>query len=320
MTLTSPETRHAQSNGIEIAYETFGDPGDAPVLLVMGLGTQMIAWPDELCADLAARGHFVVRFDNRDVGLSTHLSHLAAPTTRDLLLRRRRPPYRIKDMAADMAGLLDELGLDSAHVVGASMGGFIAQTFALKYPQRTRSLTLIMTSTGSRRVGQARPRLLVQLLRRRVAADRESAMLATLETFRVIGSPGFVRDEDYLRDLSGRSYDRAYDPRGYRRQLGAVVAQPDRTKQLARLDVPTVVLHGLADPLVRPSGGKALARTIPGAKFIGFPAMGHDLPRDLWPKFVDAIAVVAARGESRRSAEPAASAEPSSDSFGNRVD
>ena len=261
----------------------------------------MIAWPDEFCADLAARGHFVVRFDNRDVGLSTHLSHLHAPTTRDLLLRRRRPPYTIEDMAADMAGLLDQLELQSAHVVGASMGGFIAQTFALRYPQRVRSLTLIMTSTGSRRVGQARPRLFIRLLRRRVAPDRDSAMLATLETFRIIGSPGYPRNEDYLRDLSGRSYDRSYDPRGYRRQLGAVVAQPDRTAQLARLDVPTVVLHGLADPLVRPSGGQALARTIPGAQFIGFAGMGHDLPRDLWPKFVEAITAVAARGEAHRS-------------------
>ncbi|GAC1322640.1 MAG: alpha/beta hydrolase [Mycobacteriales bacterium] len=300
MTTTSPETRTAQSNGIEIAYETFGDRSDPAVLLVMGLGTQMIAWPDELCADLASRGHFVVRFDNRDVGLSTHLSALPAPTPRDLLLRRRRPPYTIDDMAADMAGLLDQLELDSAHVVGASMGGFIAQTFAVLFPKRVRSLTLIMTSTGSRRVGQARPRLLVRLLRRRIADGRDSALEATVETFRIIGSPGYPLDEDYLRDLSGRSYDRAYDPRGYLRQLGAVIAQRDRTRRLARLDVPTVVLHGLADPLVRPSGGKALARTIPGARFLGFPGMGHDLPRALWPTFVDAIAAVAARGEARR--------------------
>ncbi len=219
-----PETQYAAANGLKLAYETFGRDIDPAVLMIMGLGTQMIAWPDELCQDIADRGHYVIRFDNRDVGLSTHLSGQRAPSMGELLLKRKDPPYKIGDMAADAVGLLDALGIDAAHIVGASMGGFIAQMVAGMYPDRVRSLTLIMTSTGSRVVGYPKPQVFTRLLRRRIANDATDAMDAIVETFRIIGSQGYAFDEEYLRDLAGRSYQRAYDPGGYLRQLAACLS------------------------------------------------------------------------------------------------
>ena len=291
-----PDTQYAAANGLKLAYETFGSPDQPPVLLIMGLGTQMIAWPDEMCEQIADRGFYVIRYDNRDIGLSTHLDELPTPSMRDILLRRR-PPYKVSDMAADGVALMDELGIDSAHVVGASMGGFIAQIIAGKYPNRVRSLTLIMTSTGSRLVGHPRPQLIRHLFTRRVINDRSDAEQAVIETFALIGSKGYALDEDYLRDLAGRSYDRSLDRRGYLRQLAAVMAQRNRTKFLRDIRVPTLVMHGLDDPLVNVSGGLALAKHIRGAQFVGFKGMGHDLPRELWPRFADEICAIAARGE-----------------------
>ena len=296
-TTATPTTQRVAANGIELAYETFGDRGDPPVVLVMGLGTQMIAWPDALCEQIAAGGRYVVRYDNRDVGLSTHLHGKRAPDVKDILLRRKRPVYRVDDMADDLIGLLDALGLDKAHVVGASMGGFIAQTAAIAHPDRVRSLTLIMTSTGSRRVGQARPKLITRLMGKRGTLDREAAMALAVETFGVIGSRGALFDAEHVRDLAGRSYDRAHDPSGYVRQLGAVLAQSNRTKALTKLQVPTLVMHGLHDPLVNVSGGIALAKLIRGAKFVGFSGMGHDMPRRLWSQFADEILLITKRGE-----------------------
>jgi pimeloyl-ACP methyl ester carboxylesterase len=288
------------ANGIELAYETFGDAGAPPVVLIMGLATQMIAWPDELCDGLARCGFLVIRFDNRDVGGSTHLRDVPPPRLADIVVRRRPPPYSIGDMADDVVGLIDGLGLDDVHLVGASMGGFIAQTVALEHASRVRTLTLIMTSTGSRRVGQPKPRVYAQLLRPRMAADRSAAMSAVVETFRLIGSRGFAFDEEYLRDLAGRSWDRGYEPAGSRRQLAATASQPNRTAALRRITVPTLVIHGLHDPLVAPSGGLAIARAIPNSRFVGFSGMGHDLPRALWPEFVREIAALARLGEQCR--------------------
>ena len=293
--MTAPTVSRVSSNGIELAYETFGDPASPPVVLVMGLGTQMIAWPDRLCADLAEGGRFVVRYDNRDVGLSTHLDDLPTPDVKDVLLRRRRPAYFIDDMAADLLGLLDALGLDRAHLVGASMGGFIAQTAALAHPERVRSLTLMMTSTGSRRVGQAKVVLAPKLLSRRGRMERDEAIESTVATFRLIGSKGVLFDEGHLRDLAGRSYDRSHDARGYVRQLGAVVAQRNRTRPLTELAVPTLIMHGLHDPLVSVSGGLALARLIRGSKFVGFSGMGHDLPPALLDDFAREILLITSR-------------------------
>jgi len=291
-----PETQYAAANGLKLAYETFGDKKQPAVLLIMGLGTQMIAWPDEMCEQIAGRGFHVIRYDNRDIGLSTHLDDLPTPSMRDILLRRK-PPYKVSDMAVDGVALMDDLGIDSAHVVGASMGGFIAQTMAGKFPGRVRSLTLIMTSTGSRLVGYPRPQLIRHLLARRTITDRADAEQAVLETFALIGSKGYAFDEAYLRELAGRSYERSVDRRGYLRQLAAVMAQPNRTKFLRDIKVPTVVMHGLDDPLVNVSGGLALAKHIRGSQFVGFKGMGHDLPRELWPRFADEICAVAARGE-----------------------
>jgi pimeloyl-ACP methyl ester carboxylesterase len=293
-------------NGIELAYETFGDASAPPVVLVMGLAMQMIAWPDDLCEGLARRGFFVVRFDNRDAGESTHLRNLPPPRLADIVVRRRPPPYSISDMADDVAGLIDGLELGAVHLVGASLGGFIAQAVALQHAARVRTLTLMMTSTGSRRVGRAEPRVYARLLRRRVASDRLAAASAAVATFRLIGSPGFAFDEEYVRDLAGRSWDRGYDPAGYRRQLAAGMSQPDRTAELHRITVPTLVMHGLHDPLVAPSGGLAVARAIPGSRFVGFSGMGHDLPRALWPEFVGEVAALAARGEQRQLSGPPA--------------
>jgi pimeloyl-ACP methyl ester carboxylesterase len=298
------DVQKVEANGIEIAYETFGDPGHPPVLMVMGLGTQMIAWPDEMCTALADAGLYVVRFDNRDVGLSTHLRGVRAPAIKDLLLRREKPPYTISDMADDTIGLMDALGFDSVHLVGASMGGFISQTVAVRAPHRVRSLTLIMTSTGSRMVGQPKPALLTTVTRRRRPTNRDEAVDSVVATFRAIGSKGNLFDADFIREMANRSLDRAHDPGGYLRQLSAILAQPNRTDALRRIRVPALVIHGLHDPLVAPSGGLAAARLLRNAKFVGFSGMGHDLPRALWPQIVAEIVALIERSSGHRLSGP----------------
>lgn len=291
MTLTVP------ANDIELAYETFGDPDGAPLVMVMGLGTQMIAWPDDLCEDLAKAGHWVIRYDNRDSGGSTHLKGVKAPAVAAIAARRSKPPYTVGDMGRDLLGLLDGLKLDSAHVVGASMGGFIAQSAAVQAPERIRSMTLIMTSTGSRLVGRADLRLIPRLLTRRSVTNRDEAGAAAVETFKTIGSPGFPFDEDRIREVGRRSFDRGHDVGGYRRQLAAVVAQSDRTARLRKLDTPALVVHGLSDPLVAPTGGMALAKALRNSRFLGVPGMGHDLPRALWPELAEGITRLTERAD-----------------------
>jgi pimeloyl-ACP methyl ester carboxylesterase len=275
--------------GITLCYETFGEPADPPMLLVMGLGTQMIAWHEDFCAELASRGLYVVRFDNRDVGHSTHLSG-APPTIAQLLTRSRRAGrYSLADMAEDSAVLLERLSLAPAHVVGASMGGMIAQTLASRHPGSVRSLVSIMSNTGSLLSGQ--PSLRVYSTFLRVApTEREAFIEHTTGVFEMIGSPGGLRDLDEIRELVAASYDRDHDAAGSGRQLGAIVAAGNRTDEVRRITAPTLVIHGTADKLVGPSGGRATARAIRGARLMTVEGMGHDLPRALWPQLIEAIA------------------------------
>jgi pimeloyl-ACP methyl ester carboxylesterase len=274
--------------GITLCYETFGERSDPTALLIMGLGTQMVAWNEDFCRQLAARGFYVVRFDNRDVGRSTHVQG-APPTIRQLLTRSRRAAhYRLADMADDTAGLLSELELAPAHVIGASMGGMIAQTLAARHPQSVRSLVSIMSNTGRLVSGQPALRLYPFFLRR-PAAGRAQYIAHFERLFAAIGSTGLPRDPEEIRALAAISYDRDHDPAGAGRQLAAIIASGDRTAELRSIVAPTLVVHGTADPLVGPSGGRATARAIPGAKLMNVKGMGHDLPRAIWPQLIDAI-------------------------------
>jgi pimeloyl-ACP methyl ester carboxylesterase len=296
---------------ITLCYETFGDPADETALLIMGLGTQMIAWQEDFCRDLAARGFHVVRFDNRDIGHSTHL-HGPPPTVRQLLLRSRSAAhYKLSDMAEDAAGLLRELELSPAHVIGASMGGMIAQTLAARHPKRVRSLTSIMSNTGARTNGQPALKLYPFFLRR-PAAGREQYVTHFERLFDAIGSRGLPREPEEIRELAAISYERDHDPAGPGRQLAAILASGDRTSELRRIEAPALVVHGTADPLVRPSGGRATAKAIKGAKLLTIDRMGHDMPRAIWPQLIDAIAENAGRagGPPDRHPLPRASRAP----------
>jgi len=296
----SEGVKRAHAGEVELAYERFGDPSDAPVLLVMGLATQMLGWHEEFCAGLAARGLYVIRFDNRDVGLSTHLHRAPMPDIRAAMAGdTSSAAYTLSDMARDTVGLLDALGLQSAHLVGASMGGMIAQTVAIEHPDRVRSLTSIMSTTGDSKVGGATEEALRVLLAP-PARTREESMDRTVAAYRVIGSPGFQMDEGGLRERAGRSFDRAYDPVGVSRQLLAIVASGDRTERLREVRVPTLVIHGEDDPLVSVSGGRATAAAIPEAELVTVPGMGHDLPRELWPEISERIAALVERIERAR--------------------
>jgi pimeloyl-ACP methyl ester carboxylesterase len=275
--------------GITLCYETFGERSDPTALLIMGLGTQMIAWHEDFCRELAGRGLYVVRFDNRDIGHSTHLSG-RPPTVAQLLTRSPRAArYSLGDMADDAAGLLSELELAPAHVIGASMGGMIAQTLAARHPQSVRSLVSIMSNTGSRRSGQPALRV-YSIFLRRPARGREAFIAHMERLFTVIGSPGFPRDVEDMHAVATESYERDHDPEGPGRQLAAILAGGNRTAELARITAPTLVIHGTADPLIAPSGGRATARAIPGAELVMIEGMGHDLPRAAWPQLIDRIA------------------------------
>ena len=286
----------ARVGDVELAWEAFGDDRRRPLLLVAGLATQMIDWHEDLVALLVERGLHVVRFDNRDIGRSTHLHDAPRP---DVLAAVRgdasSASYALEDMADDTAGLLDALGLDSAHLLGASMGGMIAQTVAVRHPTRVRSLTSVM-STPSPRVG-APTREASAVLLGAPARTRAEAVELGLRTARVIGSPGFPLDEERVADVAGRAFDRGHDPRGVGRQLVAIHASGDRTEALRGLRVPTLVVHGEADPLVQVDGGRATAAVVPDAELLVVPGMGHDLPRGVWPELVEAVLRVVDRGE-----------------------
>ena len=284
---------------VELAYETFGDEGGRPLLLVMGLATQMLAWHVDFCAALVDRGFHVVRFDNRDIGLSTHLHDAPPPNVMAALGGdTSSAAYTLEDLADDTVGLLDGLGITGpVHVVGASMGGMIAQTVAIRHRERVASLTSIM-STPSPAIGPP-TQAAAAMLFAPPATDREQAVQRALTTYRLIGSPGYPLDEQWLAGIAGEAYDRAYDPVGVARQLLAIYASGDRTPALRELDVPTLVVHGEDDQLVQVEGGRATAAAVPGAELLVIPGMGHNLPRELWPQLVDAITALADRAERR---------------------
>jgi pimeloyl-ACP methyl ester carboxylesterase len=283
----------AAANGVSIEYTTTGDPDHPPLLLIMGLGAQLIAWDDDFVDLLARRGFYVIRYDNRDVGRSTWFDDAGVPDMAAIVGGEApQPVYLLTDMAADAAGLLDVLGIHSAHVLGASMGGMIAQSFAIQYPERVRTLVSIMSTTGDPDVGQPHPEILGGLLEA-PPVDRETAIEQSVKMWGVIGSTGFPMDEERIRANAAASYDRAFHPDGTARQMVAILASPDRTPGLAQVRVPTLVIHGESDPLVDPSGGRATAQAIPGASLWTIPGMGHDLPPELFEAIADRVAALA---------------------------
>ncbi|MFC1442939.1 alpha/beta hydrolase [Streptacidiphilus sp. N1-10] len=287
----------ANTQGVELEYDCFGSPDDPVLLLVMGLGAQMTAWPEGLCAAIAARGFRVVRFDNRDAGLSTFMDAGRQPDLGAILHGDpSSAPYLLGDMALDAVSLLDALGVDRAHIVGASMGGMIVQQLAIDRPERVLSLCSIMSLPGDRVSGGSTPEAGAVLMRAR-PENREEAIAVGVSASQVIGSPGYPEDPDELRERIAAALERQSRSDGFGRQFAAIVASPDRTPGLRELDLPTLVIHGADDPLVDRSGGEATAKAVPGAELLLVPGMGHNLPEPLWPEVVDAIAANAGRAK-----------------------
>jgi pimeloyl-ACP methyl ester carboxylesterase len=288
----------AHNGDIAIAYETFGAAGGKPLLLFSGTGAQMIVWPEDLCAALADKGFLVARFDNRDTGLSTHLTGTPAPGWLKTMLRPSAAPYRLDDMAEDALAVMDALGWPAAHLVGASMGGMIAQVLAIRHPSRARTLTSIM-STPSSRIATMPTIAAMRALAHdggTPRANAEQAAEAAVALKKVVGSPGYPLDEPAIRDIGRRSFER---DRGAEEDdappRGAFIAAGARRGALAGLRMPALVIHGDQDPIIRPNGGRATAQAIPGARLVIYPGMGHDLPRALWPAILEEISALAAQ-------------------------
>lgn len=283
-------------NGLQIEYDTFGQAGDDPILLIMGLGTQMTAWTPDFCNVLAAHGHYVVRFDNRDIGLSTKFDGARSPSRLRYAMNHLfrvplREPYSLEDMASDSAGVLDALEIDSAHVVGASMGGMIAQLLAINHPQRVKTLTSIMSTSGARRLPRARPEVVQHVFTDRPKTTDTNVLLEHLTaSLRLIGSPGYPRSDEELREQISASLDRSYRPQGFERQFAAIVGDRSRVERVKRLDKPTLVIHGREDPLIPVEHGIDTSKHIAGAKLEIIEGMGHDLPPQLIEKLTNLIA------------------------------
>lgn len=289
----------AKANNIELEYDTFGDPSSKPLLLVMGLGAQMIRWEEELCMMFVDNGFYVIRFDNRDVGLSTKFEEAGVPDIMKEFMAKQQgkpisPPYTVEDMADDAVGLLDALNIEKAHICGASMGGMIVQIIALRHPTRVLSLTSIMSTTGNPNLPQAKPEAM-QLLLKPAPADREANIEETVKRWRVLYGSGFPYPEDDVRERAAVLYDRSYYPQGVTRQLVAILATESRVQKLGAIKVPTLVIHGGDDPLVPVEGGKETAASIPGAELMIIDGMGHSIPPETWPRVVEAIAKNAAK-------------------------
>ncbi len=277
--------------GIDIAYERLGQTEAPAVLLIMGVRAQLTDWPDTFCQALVDQGLQVIRFDNRDAGLSAHLD-TAPPLDFPAVLQGdfSTVAYTLSDMAADTVGLMDALGIARAHITGASMGAAIAQTIAIEHPERVRSLTSMMFTTGDPAVGQPAPEALREIFGGPPAVTRDDVIQQTIRVFRAVGSPKYPADESAIAARAGRAYDRSYDPAGTARQAAATVASGDRTARLRQLNVPTLVVHGLADRMCDASGGRATAAAIPGAELLLIEGMGHDLPPALQPQLAARIA------------------------------
>ena len=278
-----------RANGIDVEYESFGGADDPVILLIMGLGGQLTLWPETFCRGLAARGFRVIRFDNRDVGKSTHFIDAGVVDIPDLMARAMAgkavvTPYALEDMAQDAVGLLDALGVERAHIVGASMGGMIAQVVAAHHPARTTSLTSIMSSTGRRDLPPGRPEAMAALMTPLASDSREDRIAASMKTWRIIGSPGYPATDAELRADAERDIDRVpYEPTGVARQMAAILVAPPRNDMLKSVAAPTLVIHGAEDPLVPVEAGQDTAASIPGAELIIVPGMGHDVTVALTP-------------------------------------
>lgn len=288
-----------KANGITIEYDTFGDRAGRPLLLIMGLGGQMIHWDEAFCRDLADRGHFVIRFDNRDAGLSTHFDQAGVPRFQEVMAAAARGerievPYTLDDMADDAFGLLDGLSLPRAHVCGASMGGMIAQAMAILHSARLLSLISIMSRTGDPAVAVPAPEVMA-VLSTPAPVEREAFIEHTIKMQRIIGSPGFPLNEQDARERAARAFDRAFDPAGVARQMAAVMAQSNRKSALASLRVPTLVIHGSSDPLVPIEAGYDTAQAVPGAEMLVIEGMGHEMPKGAWPRLIEAISAHTAK-------------------------
>ena len=285
-------TGTARSGDLDIYYEDMGDPNDPAVLLIMGLGAQLLLWRTEFCEKLVDQGLRVIRYDNRDVGLSTKVTgrHTGAPLAprmvRSVLGLRSQAVYTLEDVADDAAALLDHLKIDTAHIVGASMGGMIAQVFAARHKVRTKTLAIIFSSNNQPLLPPPGPRQLLAILQRPKDATREAIIDNAVRVSRITGSPGYPAAEERIRAEAIEGYDRSYYPAGVGRHFAAVLGSGSLLRYDRLVSVPTVVIHGKADKLMRPFGGRAIARAITGARLVLFDGMGHDLPRELWDDIV----------------------------------
>jgi len=283
----------ARANGIEIVYDMFGDSDNPPVLLIIGLGQQMIAWDEEFCAQIAARGYWVIRFDNRDTGRSTKLDKAGIPNMAVVFeaMIKGKPvdsPYSLLDMADDAVGLLDTLGIESTHVVGESMGGMIAQRMVIHHTDRVRTLTSIMSSTGEPGLPPPTPAAM-DILANRPPTDREGYVEDYVERWRVLNGQKLPYDEEAFGELGARIFDRGLNPPGFARQLTAIIADGSRKQTLKSVTVPTLIIHGDADPLVPVECGIDTANSVPGSELLIIEGMGHTFPRQIWAKVIDAI-------------------------------
>jgi pimeloyl-ACP methyl ester carboxylesterase len=280
-------------NGIEIVYDSFGDPSSPPMLLIMGLGAQMIAWDEDFCSELASHGYCVIRFDNRDVGLSTKLDEAGLPNMFAMLRSQMQgetveAPYTLRDMADDVAGLLDGLEINAAHIVGASMGGMIGQEMAIRHPQRVLTLTSIMSSTGNPELPPPKPEALTVLVTP-PPSDKQAYIEYGIEAWKILSGPGYPPDDARTAERAGRFFDRGLSPAGTSRQMAAILASESRKEALQSVKAPALVIHGDSDPLVPVEGGIETADSIPGAELLIIEGMGHDLPPSLAPQIIEAI-------------------------------